>query len=201
MAESTEYKNLPVGEYEGRLVYVADLGMQEGMVWKGDKKPNAPQIALGIEILGQVHEYEGEEYPLIMWDNPFNVFSNLTELGKELKRLKVFDPSAKEGDESNWADQLGKPVNVNLVHNKGKGANVGKTFDNIGSLSPIPAKYQADVADALTTDMCIGDEADEDSPAQKHMFGLVRWVFDRRLADVETPKKEQPVDDDDAFDD
>ncbi len=49
--------NLEAGEHEGRLVYVADLGLQH-MVYKGEDKGNIQQIALGFEILGEAGEEE-----------------------------------------------------------------------------------------------------------------------------------------------
>ena len=116
-----------------------------------------------------------------MWTRPFNVFFEMTERGKEFQLYRVFDSSAKEGEVADWDSVLDTPCAVNVVNVKGSGENSGNTYDNIDTITPIPAKYRKDVEDGLITDSCTGDADDEDNPAQKAMFGLAQYVFDRRL--------------------
>ena len=180
-SNNQDFELLEAGEYEARLVYVADLGVQEGMTYKGVKKADRQQIALGLEILGKTVTIDGVEKPQIMWTAPFNIFSNLLDLGKELPYYKVFDSTAKEGNQADWDAQLGKPCNVTVVHVSGRGDNSENTYANLDTISPIPAKYAKDVDPAATSDMCTGDADNEDNPAQVAMYGLVRFVYDRRL--------------------
>ena len=63
---------------------------------------------------------------------------------------------------ADWDEQLGKVCNITVIHAQGKGANAKNTYANIGTISPIPAKYADNVGEALTTDMCTGD-ADDNS--------------------------------------
>ena len=166
---------LPEGEYEGRLVYVADLGMQKREKDFGEGiRPPIQQLALGIEILGQTRTYEGETTPMLMWTNGFNILRTLTEMGNELKRFKVFSSSAKEGQVADWDSVIGKPCSVQVVHRGG--------YANIKEILAIPEKYQKDVAEGGITDGCTGDVGDENNPAQKAMYGLPRWCVDNNRA-------------------
>ena len=131
---SEDFEVMEAGEYEARLVYVADLGVQEGMEWKGVKKADRQQLALGLEILGKTVEIDGVVKPQIMWTQPFNIFSNLLDLGKELPFYKTFEGGAKDGDSADWDKQLGKPCNVTIEHVQGKGDNSGNTYANLGSI-------------------------------------------------------------------
>lgn len=176
-----DFEILDAGEYEARLVYVADLGVQEGMVYKGVKKADRQQLALGLELLGKTRTVDGKELPQIVWSKPFNIFSNLLNLGDELPLYKVFEVTAKEGDKADWDEQLGKPCNVTIVHVQGKGANSENTYANVDNLAPIPAKYQKDVEPMATSDMCTGDADDENNPAQANMYGLPAYVWGKRI--------------------
>lgn len=179
--EKSEYKNLTNGEYEGRLVYVGDLGMQERS-YMGETKPPARQLALGIEILGESVVVDGQARPRILWTKPFNIFTKMNEKGNEFKYYKVFEPTAADGQIANWEAVLGRPCNVNVIQVQGKGANADKVFDNIDTIGAIPAKYQDGVAPATVTDMAVGDADDPENLATKALFGLARYVFDKRLA-------------------
>lgn len=181
-AVDVEYDNLTIGEHEGRLAYVADLGLQQSD-YKGEIKV-AQQLSLGIEILESTVKIDGEEHPRVLWTKPFNVFNNLTEKGNELIMLKNFDSSATEGSEADWEAQIYKPVSVNVVHTKGKGDAADMVYDNIGSLVAIPQKYQGGVAAAAITDGCTGDCDDANSPAIKALYGLAKYVFTKRLTEA-----------------
>lgn len=169
--ESNNNELLPEGEYEGRLAYVADLGLLK-REFAGEVKPPAQQIALGIEILGKTRTFEEVESPLILWNNGFNIFSTLNNLGTELKLYKVFNTKAKEGEVADWDSVLGTPCNVNVIH------NASGEYANIDSLQPIPTKHHATVEPMATSDSCTGDIGDENNPAQKALYGLPRWKIE-----------------------
>jgi hypothetical protein len=201
--DNVEYTNLEAGEHEGRLVYVADLGLQE-REYMGESKPPAQQLSLGIEIIGQTVSIDNKEVPRILWTKPFNVFYTLTEKGNEMKYFSVFDASAQEGSVADWDAVLGLPCNVVVKHTKGKGENSNRVYDNISNLTPIPAKYQEGVGAALTTDMAVGDADDENNAATKALFGLAKFVFDKRINENK-PKlavvKDSVSDEDEDFED
>ena len=177
------YENLAEGEYEGRLVYVADLGMQKPY---NPEEKTTHQITLAIEILGETVDVNGEQKPRMIWAKEFNTFGNLTEMGIETKLLKVFNPLAKVGEKADWQSALGKPCSVVVTHRHDKKGNI---YDEIGrQISSIPAKYHDNVAPALTTDMAVGTETESDTnPAQKALFGLMKWKFENNR--VSSPSK------------
>jgi len=186
-----DFELLDAGEYEGRLAYVADLGVQEGMEWKGVKKADRQQLSLGLELIGKTVTIDGNEQPQIMWTSPFNIFGNLLDLGKELPLYKTFETGAKEGDTADWDTQLGKPCNVMIEHRQGKGDNSGNTYANIGSITPIPAKYQSEVEPMATSDSCTGDADNDQNPAQLALYGLAAYVYGRRI-DGSEPTSDNP---------
>lgn len=197
---TVEYQNLPEGEHEGRLVYVGDLGIQ-AREFKGEAKPPCQQLSLGIEIIDNVVSIDGKDQPRILWTKPFNIFQQLTEMGKELSMYKIFRPNAKEGEVADWDAVLDLPCTVNVIHTEKDGTK----YDNIDSLLPIPTKYQSAVGEAKTTDMCVGDSEDENNPATKALFGLARYVHGKRIdSDAPSEKSEDKVElkvVDDDFDD
>ena len=199
-SSDVEYSNLKPGEYEGRLVYVADLGLQE-RDYMGESKPPAQQISLGIEILGESVMVDGKEQPRLLWTKPFNIFYEMNEKGNEYKYYKVFEPTAKEGQVADWDSVLGRPCNVLVVNVAGKGENANKIYDNIDSISPIPTKYQGDVPASVITDQAVGDADDENNPAQRAMFGLPRYIFDRRIKGGNNKVDIKAVESSEDFDD
>ena len=185
-----EYENLAVGEHEARLVYVADLGLQ-AREYKGEVKPPAQQISLGLEIIGETVVIDDKELPRILFTSPFNIFQQLTEKGKELEFYRVFDPSAVENTDADWEKTLGMPCNVIIKHTQGKGDNSGRVFDNISHLTPIPQKYQDGVAEGKV-ETAIGDADDPENTVTKALYGLAKYVYDRRIEEEEVAPKSKP---------
>jgi hypothetical protein len=111
-----------------------------------------------------------------MWSQPFNIFYKMSDKGKEFAYYKIFEPAAKPDTIADWGEQLGKPCSVIIKQVKKDDV----TYDNIGSLAPIPKKYQDGVGEAQI-EPCIGDADDDENQCTKALFGLARWVFDRRL--------------------
>jgi hypothetical protein len=171
---------LPADEYEARLVYVADLGIQQGNP-KFDQKDNQ-QLALCLEVIGHTREFEGETVPEFLWSRGFNIFQKLNELGNEYKNFKIFEPTCEEGDVADWDSVLGMPCSVTTVINS-------RGYAEIGTINPIPKKYQKDVGASIVTDMATGDVDDEDNPAQKAMYGLPRWLVDNNRVEAVSREK------------
>tara|TARA_R110002167_G_scaffold299111_1_gene503449 strand:- start:15 stop:638 length:624 start_codon:yes stop_codon:yes gene_type:complete len=164
---------LPEDDYDARLVYVADLGVQKGNP-KYDQKDNQ-QLALCLEIVGRTREFEGETVPQLLWGSAFNIFQKLNELGNEYKNFKIFEPSCQEGDVADWDKVLGVPCSVSTIIND-------RGYAEIEEITRVAKKHLDGVLDSIVTDMCTGDVDDEDNPAQKAMFGLPRWLVDNNRA-------------------
>lgn len=181
---STESKNvvfeaLPPGEYEGRLVYIADLGLQ-ARDFKGDEKPPCQQISLGIEICGQTVTIDDVVVPKMLWTKPFNIFAKLNDKGREMEYYKVFNSKAEDGTVADWDSHMGDPCSVHISNREGRGEHSGRTFEEISILAPIPAKYRKGVPEARITP-CIGDAEDENNEATKAMYGLVKYIHAKRM--------------------
>ena len=166
----SDYENLEAGEYEARLVYVADLGLHQDE-YKGEVKNPAQKIALGLEIVGKTVTIDGEQRPRYLWTKPFNIFSSLTAKGNELKFYSVFDSSATEGDVPDWDAQMGKACSLVMSQND-------KGYDDITNIAAIPSKYQDDI-DPATIEGGVGD----DNSIISALFGLTKWTFDNRIQD------------------
>lgn len=181
-SSNVTFEALPPGEYEGRLVYIADLGLQS-RDYKGEEKPPCQQISLGIEICGQSVTIDDEEVPKLLWTKPFNIFAKLNDKGKEMELYQVFNPKAEEGTVADWDKYMGDPCSVYITNREGKGDYQGKVFEEIGKVSPIPSKYRSSVPEARLTP-AIGDAEDLENPATKAMYGLVKFVHNKRIAHV-----------------
>ena len=172
---AVEYEKLENGEHEGRLVYVADLGLQT-REFKGEVKSPAQQLSLGIEILGKPVTIDGEEKPRVLWTKPFYVYHEMSDKGWEFRHFKVFDTKAQPETVADWDSVLGTPCNVVVT----KHVSGDKEYDNIEAITPIPAKYQ-DAIEPSELVPCIGDADDPSNPCTMALFGLPKWVFDKRV--------------------
>lgn len=197
----TEYSNLPAGEYEARLVYVTDLGLQE-REYLGESKPPCQQISLCIEILENPVTIDGKEVPRLLWTKPFNIFRTMSLLGKELQYYKAFRPTAEEDQIADWESALGMPCFALVKNNQVK----DRTYDEIAGLSFVPAKYHDVYPDSSITDSCLADSEDSNSPAIKALFGLAKFVHEKRIIEDNKPKlstveseKDEDLDDDIPF--
>jgi len=178
--EELPWGNLEAGDHEGRLVFVADLGLQV-KEYKKEYKGEYQQISLGIEIVGQYVENEdGDEIPRILTTKPFYIYSTMGEKSVEWKFYSMFEPKAVVDSVPDWEAQLGKPISVTVKNVAGKGDNKDKIYDNIDNLSKIPVKYQDDVEDALF-EFGIGDADDPENRITKGLFGLAKYVLDKRI--------------------
>lgn len=171
------YTNLEAGEYEARLIYVADLGMQKRQPYKGDEKTPCQQITLCFEILGSTVELNGEVKPRTIWMSQTNIFGNMGSMGNELPLYRAFVPNAKEDSLPNWEEQLGKPVTLNIAPHESN----GRIFDKILSVAAIPLKYQDKVDKAITTDFSVGGCEELDSPAIQNLRGFLKTNHENRI--------------------
>jgi len=186
--------NLNAGQdYEARLVYVADLGLHKA--FGDDEKPDVQKIALGYEVIGEVITMDGVEKPRLLWDQPLNIYWQLTELGTELKVYKVFNPNADSGEEAEWEKYLGTPVSLTVKHVKDK-KDPTILYDNIASIQPIPKKYQKDVGKGKL-ECAIGDADDGENPATKALYGLTNWFYERRIVESGAVEETPVIDMDD----
>ena len=176
---------LPAGDYDGRLVYVADLGIIRDE-YKGEVNERQ-KLVLGIEILGKEVEVEvdGEKVtkPLVLWSKAFNIYAKTSSKSIEFKFATVFDPTFKGGIPFDWDDVLGSPVSVGLsVTDDGK-------YNNIESLLPIPARFATNLNEAVS-DPYAGRYDEE--PIKSNIYGLPLWLVKNRGELADAPKEVEP---------
>jgi hypothetical protein len=141
-----------------------------------------PVLARALEGRRRVLDPVGGVGKLELIAEGFNIFNTMNEKGAEYKYYKVFNPHAKEDTVADWESVLGEPCSVMVGHRQGRGEYADSVFDEIKSLSPIPHKYKAGVAEASLVP-CIGDCEDPDNDATKSLYGLVKWIHGRRIVE------------------
>lgn len=127
---------LDIGTYPARVVRIIDLGLQNQRPFKGQEKPPAHEIMLTYELLDafMVDDEGNELEDKPRWISETFPLHNLSaELAKSTKRYMALDPNMDfDGD---FTKLIGCPCNVTVVHGQGKGKNLGKVYENIGSVT------------------------------------------------------------------
>ena len=133
--ERVEQPNLEPGLYPARLVQILDLGLQPQRPYLGQPKPPANEIQLTYELVDSfMIDKDGKE----LEDKPRWVSETIPLLNlkadkaKSTQRYMALDPTVADGGD--FVKQIGKPVNVNIVNNKGKD---GKVYDNVSAIAPM----------------------------------------------------------------
>lgn len=140
-AAGAKIEPLEAGSYPARVVQIIDLGLQEQRPYLGQPKPPANEIRLVYELTDEFLQDEDgndqEDKP--RWLSEDLPLRNLAaEKAKSTQRYMALDPKLDfDGD---FTELLEVPCNVTVVQNPGKGANVGKVYNNIAGISTMRAK-------------------------------------------------------------
>jgi hypothetical protein len=73
---------------------------------------------------------------------------------------------------------MGEPCSVTVVTTKSRDGTA--EYDNIASLAPIPAKFKAGIGEARITPV-IGDCDDDSNPATQALYGLAKFIWEKRI--------------------
>lgn len=170
------------------IISVVGLGLQEGREFNGEKKPPSVQVRLTYELVDELHDFDGEQKPLIISEE-FMISSN--EKSKCMKRLSALDPdmSITGGD---LTKLVGTPCAVQIGHKQGKGTHAGKTFANILSVGK-PGRMKINT-DTFNTQFSYDPNA-HDEEAWDLMPEFLRDKINNRLDkdDAPAPKKSKPA--------
>jgi hypothetical protein len=134
-------KPLEPAGYPGRVVMIVDLGLQAQKEFKGNKKDPQHEMSITYELSDEfmLDEDGKEQKDKPRWQSEtFTLRNAKAEKAISTLRYKVLDPENK--DDGDFTKQLGKAVTVNIVQAPGKGANAGKIYNNVSSITPIRAK-------------------------------------------------------------
>lgn len=167
---------IDAGSYPARLVQILDLGMQPQRPYKGEEKPPAHEIMLTYEFLDEFclnEDGEVDEEKPRWLSETFPLRSLDADLATSTKRYKALDPEEKFGGD--FTLLIETPATVVVVQNAGKGANTGKVYNNIQSVSAMRPR-DALKAPALTNPpkVFVLDEPDVE------VFGsFPQWLQDK----------------------
>lgn len=132
---------MEAGTYPARTVQILYLGTQEQRPYKGQPKPDAPELMVTYEFLDEfcVNE-EGElQEDKPRWLSETFVLHGLgADKAKSTKRYLALDPEQEyDGD---WAELINIPCSVTVTANPGKGDKKDVIYNNIAAVSTMRAK-------------------------------------------------------------
>jgi hypothetical protein len=178
----TKQPLLDIGTYPARVVRIVDLGLQNQRPFKGKEKPPAHEVNISYELLDafMVDEDGKEIEDKPRWIHETFPLHNLSaDLAKSTKRYMALDPDMDyDGD---FTKLIGTPCNVTVVHGQGKGANAGKTYENIGGVSAMRDK-DAKRAPALVNEPAVFTL---DDPDLEVFNSFPQWLQDKIKTNLE----------------
>lgn len=131
---------IPAGMHIARCYSIVDMGTQPGSLKFPEPKR---KIYITWELPEQTDEFDGVEKPLVVGNSYNAAFGEKANLSIMLKNW--FADKQPDGDMVAWLDRhcAGRPALINIVHNKKE----DRTFANIATVSPLPEKLLAGVAE------------------------------------------------------
>lgn len=171
---------LEAATYPGRLLSVVDLGLQEQRPYMGKEKPPIHKILLSYEFSDEfMPDEDGEEdrsKPRVLSEQI--ALHNLSaDLATSTKRYKAMDATLEhKGD---FAALVGRPVNITVVANVS--TSNGKTYNNIGGISPMRAKEAANLPFPVNPTSVF----DLDAPDMDVFNDLYKWQQDIIIGNLE----------------
>jgi len=145
---------LTPGSYPARLVGCVFLGTQEQRPFKGETKKPCEEVRLTYELTSEfMKDEEGNDLTdKPRWfseDIPF--YGLQADRAKSTKRYYALDPSdAADGE---FKELLGKPCQVVVINNPGRGKHEGKVFTNIADVTAgvnLPGYSQPELVNPTT---------------------------------------------------
>lgn len=164
--------SIPAGVYPGRIVQLIDLGLQPQKPFAGKEKQPAFELILGYELVDEfMKDEDGNDIP----DKPRWVSETLPVYGLEADKAKstqrylALDPNQNfEGD---FTKLVNLPCNVAIVNNQ-----VGdKTYDNVGSISPMRPRDAANCPELKNAPRVF----DLDNPDIAMFNSFPKWIQDK----------------------
>lgn len=135
-----EQPALKPGGKPARVVRIVDLGLQPQKSFDGkkEKRPmNMVQLTYELSHEFMVDEEGKPREDKPRWiDEDFPLYNLVADRAKSTARYQAIDPDkAADGDFSKIG---GFPCTVVVVNNPGKGKHLGRTFSNVGDVTPAP---------------------------------------------------------------
>lgn len=129
---ASNYPTPAEGMQAGILVQVIGLGLQPQRPYQGQDKPPTKMVQFTYELYNDVHDFGGDQKPLIISETmPFSG----NEKSRLYKRVNGIDPGMRKSS-GDLSKLVGEPVMIQIVHTPGSGNNAGRVFANIGAVTP-----------------------------------------------------------------
>ncbi|AUR98558.1 hypothetical protein NVP1253O_34 [Vibrio phage 1.253.O._10N.286.45.B12] len=178
----TPAEPMEAGNYPCRIVQVIDLGLQAQRPWKGEEKAPAHEIMVTYEFTDEFLKNEdgtdNEDKPRWLSEN-FPLRSLKSELAKSTKRMLALDPNGDVGGD--WSKLVGAPCMVTVVNSEGKGANAGRTFNNVGNVSAMRSRDADRTPDLVNPPKVL----DLDNPDLEVLGSLPEWLQEKIKGNLE----------------
>lgn len=171
--ERVEQPNLEPGLYPARVVQIIDLGLQPQRPYQGQAKPPAHEIMLTYELVDSfMLDKDGKELEdKPRWVSETFPMNNLkADKAKSTQRYMALDPEVKDGGD--FTKQLSKPVNVNIVNNKGKD---NKVYDNVSAIAAMRPRDAAKLPELVNPTKLF----DLSEPDMEVFNSLPEWLRDK----------------------
>lgn len=175
---------LDPGTYPARLVGLLTFGIQAQRPYQGQEKPPIAELHTTYELVDEFMPDEDgnpdESKP--RWLSETLAFHNLAaDKAKSTVRYLALDPEQRfSGD---WSALIGAGVNLSIAVREGKGANVGKKFENISATSAMRPKESAKLP-ALVNPPRVFDFY---SPDLDVFLSLPEWVQNKMKEALDYP--------------
>lgn len=196
---------MEAGNYPARIVQILYMGTQEQRPFKGQPKPDAPELRVTYEF---VDEFLPDEDGKPMEDKPrwlsedFVLHGLGADRAKSTKRYLAVDPNKEFGGD--WSKLIEAPVNVTVTATPGKGDRADTIYNNISNVSTMRAK-DAEKCPALVNPPKLFSV---EEPDMEVLGSLPEWLQEKinkapEMQGVEAPqlKKEVPEDDEEENED
>lgn len=163
---------IEAGVYPARLVQIIDMGVQAQRAYQGKEKPPAQEIMLTYELVDTfcVDENGNELEDKPRWiSETLPLYSIDQDKAKSTQRYFALDPQGEDGGD--FSAQIGKPVNITLVHNPYK----DKVYVNVAGIAAMRPR-DAQKCPELVNDPKVFDL---DAPDMTIFKSLPEWVQEK----------------------
>lgn len=166
------------GVYPARVVRIIDLGLQPGMEWQGQQKPNQHKVDVTYELLDVFMKdkdgNENEDKPRWISED-FGVHHPSQDKAKSTIRVKAIDPN----NEANF--DLSKLIGMPCMVTIGSKVSKGKTYNRVLDVAAMRPKDAAKAPELKNE----GRVFMLDEPDLEYFNSLPEWMQDRIKGNLE----------------
>lgn len=167
---------MEAGTYPARTVQILYLGTQEQRPYKGQPKPDAPELMVTYEFLDEfcVDEAGDIQEDKPRWLSETFVLHGLgADKAKSTARYYALDPeNVHDGD---WSELINIPCSVTVTATPGKGDKKDIIYNNIAAVSTMRAKEASKAPELVNPPKLFSAE----DPDMEVLGSLPQWIQDK----------------------